>query len=172
MTILTRPPYRIDTPYLTAIVRAHKCRTTSASLYSASYVRWQHGTVRIRPLLSAGRAAIDRYLLPAGPTAANLHQRVCCYGPMLGHRDGQTDRRTDRQTDRQTDGQISYRFIDPAPRTMQTVLTIYKCNILNMPNKIQNTDKTLSTAVQSYEKNWIQKIEYKNMQQVNHCVCT
>jgi len=41
-------------------------------------------------LPSAGRAAIDRYLLTAGPTAANLQQRVCCCGPMLGQTDGRT----------------------------------------------------------------------------------
>jgi len=29
-------------------------------------------------LLSAGRAAIDRYLLPTGRTAANWQQRICC----------------------------------------------------------------------------------------------
>jgi len=38
-----------------------------------------------RLLLSAGRAAIDRYLLDAGPTAANPRQR----------RANGTDRRTD-----------------------------------------------------------------------------
>jgi len=54
--------------------------------------RWQRSTARIRPtlLLSAGRAAIDRYLLPAGPTAANLQRWVCCCGPMLGQTDGRT----------------------------------------------------------------------------------
>ena len=41
------------------------------SLHSASYARWQRGTARIRPP-HACRAAIDRYLMPAGPTAANL----------------------------------------------------------------------------------------------------
>ena len=43
---------------------------------TASYVRWQRGTAR--------RTATDRYLLLAGPTAANLQQRVCCCGLMLG----------------------------------------------------------------------------------------
>ena len=38
----------------------------------------------------AAAAIIDRYLLPAGPTAANLQQRVCCCGPMLGQTDGWT----------------------------------------------------------------------------------
>jgi len=47
-------------------------------------------------LLSAGRAATDRYLLPAGPTAANPP-----------HTDAAVDR-----LDRQTDG--PYRYIDPA----------------------------------------------------------
>ena len=35
------------------------------------------------------RAAIDRYLLPTGPTAANVQQRVSCCGAMVGHTDGQ-----------------------------------------------------------------------------------
>jgi len=41
-------------------------------------------------LQSTSHAAIDRYLLPAGPTAANLQQKVCCCGPVLGQTDGQT----------------------------------------------------------------------------------
>jgi len=40
------------------------------SLCSASCVMWWGDTSRIL-LLSAGRAAIDQYLLPAGPSAAN-----------------------------------------------------------------------------------------------------
>jgi len=55
-------------------------------------------------LLSAGRPAIDRYLLLVGPTAANLQQRLCRCGLVLGQTDGQT-----------------YRYIDPAPYTMQAV---------------------------------------------------
>ena len=40
---------------------------------------------------AARLAPIDRYLLPAGPTAANLQlQRICFYGPMLGQTDGRT----------------------------------------------------------------------------------
>jgi len=45
-------------------------------------------TRRAPLLLSAGHAAIDRYLLPAELTAANLQQRVCCCGPMLGQTNG------------------------------------------------------------------------------------
>ena len=48
-------------------------------------------TAAARLLLTAGRAAIDRYLLPAGPIAANPPSGV--------RRMGQTDRQTDRQTD-------------------------------------------------------------------------
>ena len=51
--------------------RAAVCRATEAPL-----------------LLSAGRAAIDRYLLPAGPTAANPP-----------HADAVVDSSTDRRTD-------------------------------------------------------------------------
>jgi len=43
-----------------------------------------------RLLLTAGRAAIDRYLRAAGPTAANLQQRRAAAG---------WDRRTDARTD-------------------------------------------------------------------------
>ena len=39
------------------------------------------------PHSHAAAAVIDRYLLLAGPTAANLQQRVCCCGPMLEQRD-------------------------------------------------------------------------------------
>ena len=60
---------------------------THTGLCSATYVRWQRGTARIRPLHAAA-AAIDQYLLPAGPTAANLQQWVCCCEPMLGQTDG------------------------------------------------------------------------------------
>jgi len=45
------------------------------------------------------------YLLPARPTAANLQQRVCCCGPVLG----------------QTDGRTPFRYTDPAPHTLRTV---------------------------------------------------
>jgi len=40
------------------------------------------------------RAAINRYLLSAGPAAANLQQRVCCCGPVLRQTDGRVDRQT------------------------------------------------------------------------------
>ena len=48
----------------------------------------------VLPHSHALTAAIDRYLQPAGPTAANLQQRVCCCRSMVGqtdrHRDGRT----------------------------------------------------------------------------------
>ena len=52
-------------------------------------------------LLSASRAAIDRYILPAGPTAANL------FLLLSAGTDGLTDN--------------ACRYVDPAPRTMWTV---------------------------------------------------
>ena len=62
----------------------------NTGLSSATNVCWQRGTARIQLplLLTAGRATIDQYLLPAGPTTANLQHWVCCCGPMLGHTDG------------------------------------------------------------------------------------
>ena len=62
------------------------------------------------PHSHAAAAPIDRYLLPAGPSAANLQQRVCCRGSVLG----------------QTDGRTPYRFIDPAPRTTRAA-PMMKC---------------------------------------------
>ena len=61
---------------------------------SATYVRWQRGTARIRRPHAAA-ATIDRYIRPAGPTAASL----------LGQ--SGTERRTDGQTNKQTDT-VSY----------------------------------------------------------------
>jgi len=52
------------------------------------------------PAFPSTAAAIDWYLLLAGPVAAKLEQRVCCYRPML----------RDRQT-----------HVDRAPHTMQAV---------------------------------------------------
>ena len=59
-------------------------------------------------------AADDLHLLPAGPTAANLQQRVCC-GPTLEEAGGQVDGRTD--------GRTPYRFIDSAAHAMRAVPT-------------------------------------------------
>jgi len=63
--------------------------------------------------LTAGRAAIDRYLLAAGPTAANPQlQRAAV--------------RWDRQTDRQTDGRTPDSCIYPAPRIQYTMRAVPK----------------------------------------------
>jgi len=67
------------------------------SLCSATHIRWQRGTARIREPPAAA-TAVDRNLLPAEFTAANLQQRVCYCGPMLGQTDRQTDGRTDTVT--------------------------------------------------------------------------
>jgi len=61
----------------------------TTSLCSATYVRWQRGTARIRPQHAAAAvctAVTDRYFLHAGPTAANLQQRVCRCGPIPFHK--------------------------------------------------------------------------------------
>ena len=77
------------TPFsLTPSQRTAACLLQYLSLCLASYVRWQRGTIRIRLPQAAHaasraivrHAAIDRYLLLAGPTAANLQQRVWCCG--------------------------------------------------------------------------------------------
>ena len=56
-------------------------------------------------------AAIDGYLLPAGPTAANPPQLRAA---------------TDR-TDGQTDGRTPYSYIDPAPHTTRAVPITASC---------------------------------------------
>jgi len=66
----------------------------SSALYVADNIALPAFARRIPLLLSADRAAIDRYRLPTGPTEANQQQRVCCWGPMLGQTDGQADGRT------------------------------------------------------------------------------
>jgi len=62
----------------------------TASLCPATYVCRQRGSARICPPHVAA-AAIDGCLLPTGTAEANLSQRVCCRGPMLGQTDGRTD---------------------------------------------------------------------------------
>jgi len=95
----------------TALIKLWACLTLSVGIRACVQLRAYADNValpafaRRTPLLSAGRAAIDRYLLPAGPTAAILQQRVCCCGPML------------RQTDRRT----LYRYLDPAFRDLRAV---------------------------------------------------
>jgi len=60
----------------------------------------------------AGRAAISRYILPSGPTAADL--------PPLPHA---VQRAKHRRTNGQTDGQTPYRYVDPAVYTMPKTAT-------------------------------------------------
>ena len=92
---------------------------SKTSLWPAPYLRtlkrWHC------PHSPASAAAIDRYLLLAGPTVVNLQQRVCCCGPMLE----QTDGRRDGWAERRTDGRTLYRFIYPAPHTMGSANNVY-----------------------------------------------
>ena len=69
-----------------------------------------HAAAEARLLLGTGRAAIDRHLLPAGPTAANPQQRRAA---------AEWDRRTNG--DRQTDGRTPDRYTDPASYTIRVV---------------------------------------------------
>ena len=73
-----------------------------------------------RLLLTAGRAANDRYLLAAGPTAANPQQRRAVDW-------------TDLQTEGQTDVRMD-RYIDPA--TMLAVPTkVFRSRKVGRPDK-------------------------------------
>ena len=75
------------------------------SLCSASYVSWQRDTAHISCCTTcccAPCSCSTRYLLPAGPTAANRPQWHTAVN------------RWDRQTDKQMDRQTPYCYIDPA----------------------------------------------------------
>ena len=65
---------------------------------------------RAAALLTAGRAAIDRFHLAAGRTAAN---------PLQRRAEGEWDKRTDRRTD----GRTPDSCIDLVPHTMRVVST-------------------------------------------------
>ena len=68
---------------------------SETSLHSATYVRWRHGTIRIRPTHTAD-AEIDQYLLLQGPQQQTCSRWFAVVGPWR-----------DRQT--------LFRFTDPAP---------------------------------------------------------
>jgi len=99
---------RSTVPSLTTTLQRRKSFSTLA-VTSTSPIRYGHSRQRLSYFTESGFSyprtpttwhcphspaarrcctAIDRYLLPAGPTAANLQRRVCCRGFML-------DRRTD-----------------------------------------------------------------------------
>ena len=63
-------------------------RSSLTSLPDRIRISQKSVRISLRSTTRAGCAAIDRHLLPAGPTAANLQQRGCCCEPMLGQTDG------------------------------------------------------------------------------------
>ena len=68
-------------------------------MFSFLYVSCKHDTAHICCCGAGhGRAAINRYVLPAGPTVANPPHAAAA-----GELDRQTDGQTNKQTDRQTD---------------------------------------------------------------------
>ena len=99
--------------YMSRIYAKHAIRPKFSSVLSFDNRVIQKRQVCFRLPTYADNVALlafaRRYLLLAEPTAANLQQRVCCCGPILGHTDGRTDGRT------------QYRSIDPAPRAMRGV---------------------------------------------------
>ena len=78
-----------DRPRLAILPFVFSLQIAPTQVCWAFYVRWQRverGTTRIRAAVR--RAAVDRYILPTGPTATNLLQRVCCCGPIPVETDG------------------------------------------------------------------------------------
>jgi len=64
-------------------------QNNSVSSYLRTPITWH------RPHSHTAAAAIERHFLPAGPTAANLQQRVCYCRPMPAQTDRQTGGRMD-----------------------------------------------------------------------------
>ena len=83
---------------LALLINTTSTCTTREFTYLRTLTTWH------RPRSPAAAAAIDRYLLPAGPTAANLQQRGSA-----------------SKWDRQENGRTPYRFIDPAGLTGRAV---------------------------------------------------
>jgi len=105
-----------DSRFIWTINRHNNSNNKSLCSYLHTLTTWQ--CPRSFAATTLLHAVIDRYFRPAGPTAANLQQRVCCCQPVLdGHTKGQTD------------GQTSYRFITLAPHTMRVMsITSIPCN--------------------------------------------
>jgi len=81
-------------------------RSKSAFSYLRTLTTWHC------PHLPAAAAAVERYLLSAWPTTAELQQRVCCCAARFAAVGPCWDRQTDGH------GTVS---IDPAPRTVRAV---------------------------------------------------
>jgi len=62
--------------------------TSADNVELPAYAAACHAVAQL--LLTASRAAIDHYLLPAGPTAANSFATACS-GRMMGRTDRQAD---------------------------------------------------------------------------------
>ena len=114
------------------------------SVQLATYVRWQRGTAPIHSLRAAA-AAVDRYLLPAGPTASKLQQQVCHAG---------TDRRM---------GTVPYRFIDPAPP--HTVRVVPACRLCN---KTTDICPVVLRIVGMFAAHWDLRVEDCHTEQVSN----
>jgi len=121
--ICSRSYYLKQTSVCSAICDGHWTRTIykyqrafaqSFKIKDSEFTNGHPGTARIRPPHAAA-AAVDRYLLPARPTSANLPAGLLLW----------THAGTDRPTDRRTDGLTPYRFIDPASHTMRAVQIVW-----------------------------------------------
>ena len=79
--------------------QAHHRQNKSVFSFLHKLTTWHYPHLSATCCAAVCLAAINRYFLPAGPTAANLQHWVCCCEPMLGQTDRQTDERpTDAET--------------------------------------------------------------------------
>ena len=88
-------------------------------LYSATYVRHDVALPAFARRIPQQQQPINISCPPAGLTAANLQQRICCCGPMLG----------------QIDGRTPYRYIDPAPNSTRAVAVRITAKSLLIPDR-------------------------------------
>jgi len=88
-------------------------------LYSATYVRHDVALPAFARRIPQQQQPINISCPPAGLTAANLQQRICCCGPMLG----------------QIDGRTPYRYIDPAANSTRAVAVRITAKSLLIPDR-------------------------------------
>jgi len=104
-----------------AVVDATPKLDKSVSSFLRQLTTWHYTHL----LLSAGREAIDQYLLAAGPTVVNPPRRRVAAEDV-------TDGQTDRQTNGLTDGRAPDSFLDPVPQIMPAVSKAACDNLTDM----------------------------------------
>jgi len=126
---------------------------------------WHCPHLLLCAVLLRRRPCSNRSISPTRRAHSSKHAARCCSGRM-----GQTDRRTDRRTH----GRTPYRFMDPAPHTMQPVQTKAKKSHSDIAIGLPAPCILRATRVQTVywilaaSKGWIKQTYRKIM----HTQCT